>query len=190
MIRRPPRSTLFPYTTLFRSQIVAVELLRLEREVDVLALEIRREHPGQHAGILGHLGEGLPGEVFLGAVGLGAAAGRRSRRRLDDADGAGGQQDEDWEGGSGGGDETSRGSHGGTPAAFGRVHIARERRGCKDRRGRGVGWGAGGALTPTPPLFWKSIWQLFAGAYADHQPARPARPPGRGEKRESTRAAR
>src|SRR3989449_4942164 len=53
MIRRPPRSTLFPYTTLFRS--------RLEREVDVLALEIRREHPGQHAGILGHLGEGLPG---------------------------------------------------------------------------------------------------------------------------------
>src|SRR2546426_8501393 len=61
MIRRPPRSTLFPYTTLFRSQIVAVELLRLEREVDVLALEIRREHPGQHAGILGHLGEGLPG---------------------------------------------------------------------------------------------------------------------------------
>src|SRR2546422_4520045 len=92
MIRRPPRSTLFPYTTLFRS--------RLEREVDVLALEIRREHPGQHAGILGHLGEGLPGEVLLGAVGLGAAARRRSRRRLDDADGAGGQQDEDWEGGS------------------------------------------------------------------------------------------
>src|SRR2546430_13740101 len=28
MIRRPPRSTLFPYTTLFRSQIVAVERAR------------------------------------------------------------------------------------------------------------------------------------------------------------------
>src|SRR5207249_8093061 len=27
MIRRPPRSTLFPYTTLFRSQIVAEEQL-------------------------------------------------------------------------------------------------------------------------------------------------------------------
>src|SRR3712207_7378440 len=29
MIRRPPRSTLFPYTTLFRSAAVAVEHLRL-----------------------------------------------------------------------------------------------------------------------------------------------------------------
>src|SRR5258708_16453733 len=27
MIRRPPRSTLFPYTTLFRSQIFAVDVL-------------------------------------------------------------------------------------------------------------------------------------------------------------------
>src|SRR3712207_7644204 len=26
MIRRPPRSTLFPYTTLFRSEVVAVEV--------------------------------------------------------------------------------------------------------------------------------------------------------------------
>src|SRR5690242_21542902 len=31
MIRRPPRSTLFPYTTLFRSRARAVEILRLER---------------------------------------------------------------------------------------------------------------------------------------------------------------
>src|SRR2546429_6933287 len=28
MIRRPPRSTLFPYTTLFRSQLVAAQLAR------------------------------------------------------------------------------------------------------------------------------------------------------------------
>src|SRR3712207_9330265 len=45
MIRRPPRSTLFPYTTLFRSRplaargalaarLVAVELRRLQRDVD------------------------------------------------------------------------------------------------------------------------------------------------------------
>src|SRR2546427_3289586 len=34
MIRRPPRSTLFPYTTLFRSQSqVAVALLGLQRQV-------------------------------------------------------------------------------------------------------------------------------------------------------------
>src|SRR5258708_23903619 len=32
MIRRPPRSTLFPYTTLFRSRI----LLRLQRSLDAL----------------------------------------------------------------------------------------------------------------------------------------------------------
>src|SRR3989441_4035538 len=32
MIRRPPRSTLFPYTTLFRSQRVATDLERLLEE--------------------------------------------------------------------------------------------------------------------------------------------------------------
>src|SRR2546422_7752163 len=32
MIRRPPRSTLFPYTTLFRSQECAAELPDLRRE--------------------------------------------------------------------------------------------------------------------------------------------------------------
>src|SRR2546422_8650583 len=31
MIRRPPRSTLFPYTTLFRSRIVRVELRSCKR---------------------------------------------------------------------------------------------------------------------------------------------------------------
>src|SRR3712207_8775237 len=33
MIRRPPRSTLFPYTTLFRSQRAEVERLDLLREL-------------------------------------------------------------------------------------------------------------------------------------------------------------
>src|SRR2546427_6532697 len=37
MIRRPPRSTLFPYTTLFRSVLAAVELRHL-REVVGLAV--------------------------------------------------------------------------------------------------------------------------------------------------------
>src|SRR2546425_6748604 len=32
MIRRPPRSTLFPYTTLFRSQVVAGERLPFDRD--------------------------------------------------------------------------------------------------------------------------------------------------------------
>src|SRR5947199_9829218 len=35
MIRRPPRSTLFPYTTLFRSQTYADLLLRARRQGDV-----------------------------------------------------------------------------------------------------------------------------------------------------------
>src|SRR5256885_3699118 len=42
MIRRPPRSTLFPYTTLFRSGLqraVAEDVLHVEREV-----EEHREH--------------------------------------------------------------------------------------------------------------------------------------------------
>src|SRR5256885_11712651 len=41
MIRRPPRSTLFPYTTLFRSQAVAV---RRGQERAVLA---ERQRPGR-----------------------------------------------------------------------------------------------------------------------------------------------
>src|SRR5687768_18509106 len=36
MIRRPPRSTLFPYTTLFRSRIRRVELARRVRDIATL----------------------------------------------------------------------------------------------------------------------------------------------------------
>src|SRR3712207_7490211 len=36
MIRRPPRSTLFPYTTLFRSDVEAERLLRRRRLFDQL----------------------------------------------------------------------------------------------------------------------------------------------------------
>src|SRR2546430_3745559 len=34
MIRRPPRSTLFPYTTLFRSQLILDEVLRDGRGIE------------------------------------------------------------------------------------------------------------------------------------------------------------
>src|SRR3712207_7377987 len=43
MIRRPPRSTLFPYTTLFRSAVLALEgpqRLHLGVELVALALEL------------------------------------------------------------------------------------------------------------------------------------------------------
>src|SRR2546423_6103506 len=59
MIRRPPRSTLFPYTTLFRSAAERVELLvgdpqlllagddlRSERLVDLDDVDVVDLHPG------------------------------------------------------------------------------------------------------------------------------------------------
>src|SRR5689334_24677488 len=44
MIRRPPRSTLFPYTTLFRSHLVPLrDTFRCEAHADVRLRELRRE---------------------------------------------------------------------------------------------------------------------------------------------------
>src|SRR2546422_6137542 len=54
MIRRPPRSTLFPYTTLFRSQVGAprLESREVHRHVDVAdrteALHDRRVRSEEH----------------------------------------------------------------------------------------------------------------------------------------------
>src|SRR2546425_3902436 len=50
MIRRPPRSTLFPYTTLFRSQPLALRLRAVFREIVVDQLDL---------GELGSLGRQL-----------------------------------------------------------------------------------------------------------------------------------
>src|SRR2546430_16805358 len=45
MIRRPPRSTLFPYTTLFRSMLFSLEQLGLLTEdLDILERIIREPH--------------------------------------------------------------------------------------------------------------------------------------------------
>src|SRR5687768_18327956 len=62
MIRRPPRSTLFPYTTLFRSLIV-------------LAVRIYRPHPEA-------TGDSLPGagKLDLGAARLVRLGDRKSTR--------------------------------------------------------------------------------------------------------------
>src|SRR2546430_3556517 len=43
MIRRPPRSTLFPYTTLFRSR-VGNDLAQLQRQLDAVARAL--DQPG------------------------------------------------------------------------------------------------------------------------------------------------
>src|SRR2546430_11083683 len=51
MIRRPPRSTLFPYTTLFRSHVSAIDDWKHEKEAgcvaDALRVEARRPAPLQ-----------------------------------------------------------------------------------------------------------------------------------------------
>src|SRR5260370_36803965 len=46
MIRRPPRSTLFPYTTLFRSYAVALAVCGLLDLCYPLYWELFRNHPG------------------------------------------------------------------------------------------------------------------------------------------------
>src|SRR2546427_2262367 len=43
MIRRPPRSTLFPYTTLFRSQAVQLRVAGAGAKVDAARLVIRTD---------------------------------------------------------------------------------------------------------------------------------------------------
>src|SRR5260221_7398029 len=48
MIRRPPRSTLFPYTTLFRSQLDAVRDHQQPALVDLAALARERGGLGRH----------------------------------------------------------------------------------------------------------------------------------------------
>src|SRR3712207_8162101 len=56
MIRRPPRSTLFPYTTLFRSALVAAAVLvGDEPSVDAEDADLDAADRRQHAVPLAHL---------------------------------------------------------------------------------------------------------------------------------------
>src|SRR5687768_17863797 len=41
MVRRPPRSTLFPYTTLFRSQMCRVLSLQVHKDPERFAVRVR-----------------------------------------------------------------------------------------------------------------------------------------------------
>src|SRR3712207_8066614 len=80
MIRRPPRSTLFPYTTLFRSHVTAspnvrrVRQIRLGRVSDVPAND--PEFGGDAAAIVMHwcAGAGIP---FGGSADVGHDADNR-----------------------------------------------------------------------------------------------------------------
>src|SRR3712207_8618512 len=61
MIRRPPRSTLFPYTTLFRSPLPAPGVRQREQVLAVPREEV--EHQVGHRG-----GRGHPAHLRAGAV--------------------------------------------------------------------------------------------------------------------------
>src|SRR3712207_7263483 len=70
MIRRPPRSTLFPYTTLFRSEAL---------EVVVEAVEVLGEAP-QFRRVDVRLGHGVARGLGETSNGAGAARDRKSTR--------------------------------------------------------------------------------------------------------------
>src|SRR2546430_11236913 len=73
MIRRPPRSTLFPYTTLFRSKVALVEIVRARvREVRLPVVAGGAVPPeAPH-------GPGVAGVVLIGAVDVRTDRGARS----------------------------------------------------------------------------------------------------------------
>src|SRR3712207_5813569 len=107
MIRRPPRSTLFPYTTLFRSSAVTLPVARhFERARETklssaAALRTKKSQAGkelfQSSGRVcngaeartldgGVFGASVRGRVRGGVAGRGDPAGRRAVAARDDAD--------------------------------------------------------------------------------------------------------
>src|SRR3712207_8237787 len=44
MIRRPPRSTLFPYTTLFRSKNNPSRISEVNKEVEAIGVEVKAQY--------------------------------------------------------------------------------------------------------------------------------------------------
>src|SRR5690554_7786743 len=57
MLRRPPRSTLFPYTTLFRSGLDATPQWSQQRQIHVLVHFNHVSLVGHHVGTKGRLSE-------------------------------------------------------------------------------------------------------------------------------------
>src|SRR2546421_10489340 len=96
MIRRPPRSTLFPYTTLFRSNIVPValvpvnaKLLKIEREATTLAFSFLERRirlqlcvDGPRAGVVTNMSESRRIQNWCGGR---SWLKERTTSRLDDA---------------------------------------------------------------------------------------------------------
>src|SRR5256885_12450923 len=75
MIRRPPRSTLFPYTTLFRS------LFQYKASHAAIATESGRDDGPQGPSAIGNLGAVHPVQAQWRGAGAGAGAVRHARRQ-------------------------------------------------------------------------------------------------------------
>src|SRR5256885_9283552 len=74
MIRRPPRSTLFPYTTLFRSHVLSGEVVLMARQSvgkGVMLEAARKRQPSRVTGIDVQVGEHLVHAAVLGVEHLG-----------------------------------------------------------------------------------------------------------------------
>src|SRR6266516_6813055 len=88
MIRRPPRSTLFPYTTLFRSPGLlllgqVLERGELPHDADVPSRARHQQHRPLHATVPLHVGGGdAAGAQYVGGIGLDARGGTRRRRHF------------------------------------------------------------------------------------------------------------
>src|SRR5690348_17707092 len=74
MLRRPPRSTLFPYTTLFRSLMACVA-----RDAGAAGVSLVNTMPG---GLAGRLGNGFGGVSGPALLPIGVLATRRVAERV------------------------------------------------------------------------------------------------------------
>src|SRR3712207_7447460 len=81
MIRRPPRSTLFPYTTLFRSQEAVLEVHE-PRVPERRAAQERIRAPARHVRPVAHVGAEEPLGAALRVQPIGAGATGRARARM------------------------------------------------------------------------------------------------------------
>src|SRR2546430_984826 len=86
MIRRPPRSTLFPYTTLFRSRIAAEIINYIEIRVTVVVIvgpsRAKTQARVSHTGLLGHVGESSVTVIVVELIALTVARIESGRNRF------------------------------------------------------------------------------------------------------------
>src|SRR3989449_4202888 len=74
MIRRPPRSTLFPYTTLFRSPFDLKRAKKLSEIADILVIDVSHFHNANVFAATKKILEEVDADVIVGSIGTYKAA--------------------------------------------------------------------------------------------------------------------